>query len=122
VRHIENALVVNAGDALEFLSGGLYLATRHRVVKPPSDQRNIPRLGVFFFAQPDDDVKLVPFEESPVLQKVGITRRCLSAQAPTMDAWRKGRMGSYGKVQLKASSEEGVEEEIVNGVVVKHYN
>jgi isopenicillin N synthase-like dioxygenase len=30
VQHIENALVINAGDALEFLSGGFYKATIHR--------------------------------------------------------------------------------------------
>lgn len=30
VKHIDNALVINAGDALEFLSGGFYRATIHR--------------------------------------------------------------------------------------------
>jgi hypothetical protein len=70
----------------------------------------------------DDDVKLVPHEESPVLQKVGIARLCEPEDAPTMEAWRKGRTSTYGKVELKAGKEAGVEEEVVNGVVVKHYN
>ncbi|KAG6816818.1 hypothetical protein H0H87_002661 [Tephrocybe sp. NHM501043] len=122
VRHIENALVVNAGDVLEFLCGKYYPATRHRVAQPPADQRNVPRLGVFYFSMPDDEVKLVPFEDSPVLQKVGIIRLCDPEVAPTMKEWRQARTASYGKVALKPSGEKNVEEEVVNGVVVKHYN
>ncbi|KAG5649543.1 hypothetical protein H0H81_003156, partial [Sphagnurus paluster] len=114
--------VVNAGDALEFLCGGFYPATRHRVVQPPADQQKIPRLGVFYFVMPDDEKKLVPYDESPVLQKVGITRRCDPKNIPNMEEWRKARTASYGKVQLRAGDEQGVEEEVVNGVVVKHYN
>ncbi|KAG1867568.1 hypothetical protein C8R48DRAFT_772055 [Suillus tomentosus] len=92
VRHIENALVVNAGDSLDFLTGGYYKGTIHRVVKPPGDQENHPRLGVFYFAMPNDDIKLVPMAESPVLQRVGIQRRCIDSEAPTMEQWRKARI------------------------------
>ncbi|KAJ7025423.1 Clavaminate synthase-like protein [Mycena alexandri] len=122
IKHIENALVINAGDALEFLSGGYYRATIHRVVQPPVDQQNYTRLGLFYFCMTDDEVKLVPFSESPVLQRVGITPRFNDADAPTMEAWRKGRTSAYGQSQLKATSEGKVEEEVINGVVVKHYN
>ncbi|KAJ7672421.1 hypothetical protein DFH06DRAFT_1319843 [Mycena polygramma] len=121
IKHIENALVINAGDALEFLSGGYYKATIHRVVQPPADQQNYTRLGLFYFAMTDDAVKLAPLAESPVLQRVGIVRRCDDADAPTMEEWRKGRTSAYGQTQLKAS-EGNVEEEVINGVVVKHYN
>ena len=92
------------------------------MIQPPADQRDIPRLGVFYFAMAEDDVKLVPHEESPVLQKVGISRLCGLEDAPTMEAWRKARTTTYGKVELKVGKEAGVEEEVVNGVVVKHYN
>ncbi|KAF8068689.1 hypothetical protein FPV67DRAFT_1396300, partial [Lyophyllum atratum] len=71
VKHIENALVINAGDALEFLSGGFYRATIHRVVQPPEDQRKETRLGVFYFCMSDDDTKLVPFADSPAFTQVG---------------------------------------------------
>ncbi|OCH85893.1 Clavaminate synthase-like protein [Obba rivulosa] len=121
IRHIENAIVINAGDAMEFFSGGLYKATIHRVVQPPADQRGYTRLSLFYFAMPDDDVKLVPHSESPVLQRHGITRRFEDADAPTMEMWRKGRCSVYGQTQLP-KSENGVEEQMVNGVVVKHYN
>ncbi|KAF7367766.1 Clavaminate synthase-like protein [Mycena sanguinolenta] len=122
VRHMDNALVINAGDVLTFLCGGFYPATRHRVVQPPADQVGLPRLGVFYFSMANDDVKLVPHENSPVLQRVGIQRLCRDEDAPTMEEWRKNRTVAYGSSQLTAGQEKGVEEEIINGVVVKHYN
>ncbi|KAF8073922.1 hypothetical protein FPV67DRAFT_1666668 [Lyophyllum atratum] len=122
VKHIENAIVVNAGEALEFLSGRFYKGTIHRVVQPPIDQRGLTRLGVFFFALTNDAVKLVPLKESPVLQRVGITRRFEDEAAPTMGEWRKGRIAAYGQTSLKEGNEKGVEEELINGIVVRHYN
>ncbi|KAK7042536.1 Clavaminate synthase-like protein [Favolaschia claudopus] len=123
IKHIENAAVINAGDGMEFLSGGYYKATIHRVVQPPLDQRDRARLGIFYFGMTDDDVKLVPMLRSPVLKRVGIVRRFEDTDAPTMEGWRKGRTRGYGRSTLKASeNEEKVEEENVNGVMVKHYN
>ncbi|EED80272.1 predicted protein, partial [Postia placenta Mad-698-R] len=87
VKHVENAIVVNAGEAMEFLSGGYYKGTIHRVVQPPEDQRGYSRLGLIYFTLPDDDVKLVPFSKSPVLQREGIKRRFEDAEAPTMREW-----------------------------------
>lgn len=107
---------------MEFLSGGFYKATIHRVIQPPVDQRGYMRLGVFYFAIPDDDVRLVAVSGSPVLEKVGISRRFEENQAPTAEIWRKGRTAAYGKSQLQKGSEKGVEEELINGVLVKHYN
>ncbi|KZS93500.1 Clavaminate synthase-like protein [Sistotremastrum niveocremeum HHB9708] len=121
VKHIDNALVINAGDCLEFLSGGFYKATIHRVVQPPEDQRGYTRLGVFYFCIPDDEVKLVPFSESPVLQDQGIIRRFPDEAAPLVEAWRKARTRAYGQSELK-KTDQRTEEEIINGVVVKHYN
>ncbi|KAF8183014.1 hypothetical protein K438DRAFT_1908006 [Mycena galopus ATCC 62051] len=88
IKHIENAAVINAGDVMEFLSGGYYKATIH----------------------------------SPVLQRIGIVRACDDADAPTMEAWRRARTSAYGRSQLKASDAGNVEEEVINGVVVKHYS
>ncbi|KDQ59557.1 hypothetical protein JAAARDRAFT_625236 [Jaapia argillacea MUCL 33604] len=122
VRHIDNAVVIDTGDTMEFLSGGFFKPTVHRVVQPPRDQRPTNRLGVFYFGMPDDSVRLVPLAQSPVLERVGIERRFEDADAPTMDAWRTARTRSYGLVDLKKSEEKGVEEEIVTGIVVKHYN
>ncbi|KAJ7111481.1 Clavaminate synthase-like protein [Mycena epipterygia] len=136
VKHIENALariplcifvdvphslqVINAADTLELLSGGYYKATVHRVIQPPADQQNRTRLGVLYFCMTDDDVKLVPFSESPVLKRVGIIRRYEDNDAPTMEEWRKGRTSADGVIKLKATAEGKVEE--LNNGVVKHYN
>ncbi|PFH47634.1 hypothetical protein AMATHDRAFT_77105 [Amanita thiersii Skay4041] len=122
VKHLDNALVVNAGEAMEMLSGGFYKGTIHRVVQPPVDQRHLTRLGVFYFVLADDHVKLVPLQQSPVLQRIGIKRRCDDAVAPTMGQYRKGRIAAYGQSVLKPGKDKGVEEEVIGGVVVKHYN
>ncbi|TBU25818.1 Clavaminate synthase-like protein [Dichomitus squalens] len=120
VKHIPNALVINAGDGMEFLSGGYYKATIHRVVQPPVDQRGTTRVGAFYFAMTDDDVVLKPLAESPVLQRVGIVRRFEDENAPTTEQWRRARTSAYGQTELKRK--DNVEEEVINGVVVKHYN
>jgi isopenicillin N synthase-like dioxygenase len=114
--------VVNTGDAIDFLTGGYYKGTIHRVVQPPKDQRNCTRLGVFYFAMPNDDVKLIPMAESPVLQRDRFQRRHDDVEASTMEQWRRVRTRTYGHSELKNGKEKGVEEEIINGVVVKHYN
>jgi len=116
--------VINAGDSLEFLSGGFYKATIHRVVQPPPDQRNCTRLGVFYFVTPDDAVKLRPLLESPVLQRVGVHDR-FSGEGfvpPTVGMWSKARTSAYGQSELTKGEEDGTEEEVIGGVVVKHYN
>ncbi|KAF9264431.1 Clavaminate synthase-like protein [Marasmius fiardii PR-910] len=119
VKHLENALVINAGDAMEFISGGIYRATIHRVVQPPPDQRTAERLGVYYFCLTDDDVKLAPVVQDPR------DRRFESGKEPTMEVWRKERTSRYGQSELKQSTEAGreaVEEEMIGGVVVRHYN
>ena len=112
---------MNAGDGMDFLTGGYYTGTVHRVIQPPLDQQQFIRLGVFYFVMADGDVKLVPFRESPVLQRAGIHPRCDDSIAPTMLEWRRDRANGYGRSELKPSKEKGVEEEVVNGIVVKHY-
>ncbi|KAG6328008.1 hypothetical protein ID866_11082 [Astraeus odoratus] len=122
VRHVENALVVNAGEAMDFLTGGYYKGTIHRVVQPPPDQREHTRLCVFYFLMADGDVRLIPFRDSPVLQREGIIPRCDDSIAPTMLDWRRDRANAYGRADLKPGQENGVEEETIQGLTVKHYN
>ncbi|KAG2058139.1 Clavaminate synthase-like protein [Suillus hirtellus] len=122
VKHIENALLMNIGDSMEFLTGGFYKATIHRVVQPPIDQRGYTRLSMIYFSFLNDDVKLVPLMDSPVLQRVGVKRKCEDDVAPTMKAWRVARISAYGASDLQKGTEPGIEEEVLNGIVVKHYN
>jgi isopenicillin N synthase-like dioxygenase len=105
------------------LSGGYYKSAIHRVVQPPRDQRGHRRLGVFYFCYADDDVELEPLlAESPLLQRVGVKRRAEEGKAPLVGDWRKAHIASYGTTVLKKSSEEGIEEEELHGIRVKHYN
>ncbi|KAF5352048.1 hypothetical protein D9758_009408 [Tetrapyrgos nigripes] len=126
VKHVDNALIVNAGDGMEFLSGGYYRATVHRVVQPPQDQRNLPRLSIVYLGLANDDVKLAPLVDSPVLQRIGVKeygRFNSGAEIPTMEMWRKARTSTYGQNELKVSEKDkNVEEEIINGVLLRHYN
>ncbi|KAK1676038.1 gibberellin 2-oxidase [Colletotrichum godetiae] len=71
VEHQPHGLVVNFGDALARLTGGLFKATIHRVVQPPEDQRHLRRIGVIYFSRPADERELVPIEGSPLLQRLG---------------------------------------------------
>ncbi|KIK68323.1 hypothetical protein GYMLUDRAFT_256067 [Collybiopsis luxurians FD-317 M1] len=99
VKHMENAIVVNTGDALEFLSGGFYRATTHRVVQPPSDQRAYTRLGLFYFVLPREDLILKPLSDSPILKQTQsgwVNDRLRSVDPPTVEVWRKERIKSYG--------------------------
>ena len=113
--------VVNIGESLEMLSGGFYKATIHRVVQPPPDQRGHTRLGLFYFAYADADARLMPRTDSPVLQRVGITRKCRDEYAPTMRTYGAMRASMYGNSEVERK-ENGVDEQVVGGVVVKHYN
>ncbi|OSC99249.1 Clavaminate synthase-like protein [Trametes coccinea BRFM310] len=121
VKHLDNAVVVNIGDSMEFLSGGFYKGTIHRVRQPPRDQQGYPRVGVFYFASANEDVLLKPMVESPVLKRVGIIRRFDDEKAPTMDQYRKGRTAAYGLSTL-TKKDDVVEEQIIHGVPVRHYN
>ena len=35
-----DGLIVNIGDAMEFITGGYFKSSIHRVVGPPDDQKN----------------------------------------------------------------------------------
>ena len=113
--------VINIGDSLEYLSGGFYRATIHRVVQPPPSQQGYTRLGVFYFAMADDDVKLVPHLSA--VNPVWEGRKYEDKDAPTQEVYRRGRTAAYGKTALTKTGEDGkVEEEIINGVLIRHYN
>ncbi|KAF8586082.1 Clavaminate synthase-like protein [Ramaria rubella] len=123
IKHIDNALVINAGDSLEFLSGGYYKATIHRVVQPPPDQRHYNRFGIFYFALPDDNVRLNPRLDSPVLQRVGVSDRFKGDEfnPPVVKEYRQARASAYGQSEVKKGKQAGTEEQVLAGVLVKHY-
>lgn len=71
VKSEPGSIIVNIADALEFLSGGFLKSTVHRVVRPPSDQADKPRLGLIYFARPEAAVRMKPVK-SPLLERLGM--------------------------------------------------
>ncbi|EIN12439.1 Clavaminate synthase-like protein [Punctularia strigosozonata HHB-11173 SS5] len=124
VRHVPNALVLNLGDATHFLSGGYLKPTIHRVVSPPDpDQAKYRRLGVFYFAAYNPDVRLVPLTQSPVVASTGKTFFNEGRDAPTAWQWEKSRVRAYGQDGEKKRLDNGHEEEaMIGGEKVVHYN
>ncbi|KAI0126255.1 hypothetical protein BJ170DRAFT_726185 [Xylariales sp. AK1849] len=73
VQYKPHTLIVNVGQCLELLTGGLFKSTIHRVVTPPQDQKHSLRVGIFYFSRPNDDYVLEPFK-SPVLKKLAMDK------------------------------------------------
>ncbi|KAK0484528.1 hypothetical protein IW261DRAFT_1416481 [Armillaria novae-zelandiae] len=93
-----------------------FLKNRLRLQIPSPD-------GIWRWVKYMDNALLAPHTESLVLQRVGIKSQLkLGTVIPTMKQWRSSRVKSYGHVKLREGTEKGVEEEVVLGVVVKHYN
>ncbi|KAH9898993.1 Clavaminate synthase-like protein [Xylariomycetidae sp. FL2044] len=78
VKPVEGGITCNAADTLTFLTNGranrntgFIKSTIHRVVTPPKDQINTPRLGLLYFSRPGSRtlMKTVP---SPLLDRLGL--------------------------------------------------
>jgi len=78
--------MVNCCNALSALTGGYLKSSVHRVHTPPDDQAHINRLGVLFFAQPNNHVVLGPISNSPLLKRLGL--RMSSPNRTSRIRWR----------------------------------
>lgn len=133
VKHRDNALVINLGDAMHFLSGGYLKQTIHRVVAPPADQAHYTRLGIFYFALFNDDVSLEPLEnESEVVREAYKARKereggfwdvakSKGEKVPTAGDWERLRVKAYGQQHAK-KAEDGHDVEEIAGQKVTGYN
>ena len=68
-------------------------------------------------------MKLSPLLESPVLQRVGVSDRFKGDEfgSPMSVDFRKASISAYGQSEVKKGKQEGTEEQVIAGVVVKHY-
>ena len=113
---------------MDFLTGGEFKGTIHRVVQPPIDQQSLTRLGVFYFCMTDDDVRLTSLLKKYAHEKDGKAGESHDDNetdhqvAPTMRDWRRARTAAYGRSDLAKGKETNVEEESFHGIVVKHYS
>lgn len=68
---VDNGIICNVGDTLDFWSAGYFKSTIHRVIRPPEDQAHIHRLGLFYFVRPGNEVDIQP-APSPLLKRLGL--------------------------------------------------
>ncbi|KAK7972298.1 hypothetical protein PG988_006432 [Apiospora saccharicola] len=120
VRSQPEAVVVNIADALEFFSGGYLKSTIHRVVRPPPDQADKPRLSLIYFARPEANVVLKPVS-SPLLQRLGLQAQMETfTHDVTAEAWARARIAKDHKFRVgEVKTREG---EIIAGVSQKFYD
>ena len=68
----DDEFVVNVGEALTFLSGGVVRATKHRVIGPPADQvTGSERTSLAFFQLPNWNAKLWPARAEGMDEGIG---------------------------------------------------
>ncbi|THV74728.1 putative 1-aminocyclopropane-1-carboxylate oxidase [Aureobasidium pullulans] len=120
VKSFEDTIIVNVADALEFLSGGYLKSTVHRVIRPPPDQADKPRLGLIYFARPEADVELAPVE-SPLLQRLGLKSSTEDVpRGVTAEGWARARIAKDHR--FRTGLDERREGEIIAGVHQKFYD
>ncbi|KAM0332521.1 hypothetical protein ACHAQA_002804 [Verticillium albo-atrum] len=126
VRPQTDALTVNIADALQFLTNGYLKSSIHRVVAPPRDQAHIDRLGVLYMVRIEDDTDLVPVQESPVLQRLGLLEnKTVDGDGKPVKAgeWVRQRVvKNLGATSTAKGDNEENDVEIVKGVKVKYYD
>lgn len=91
VGHTPNGLIVNIGDAMEFITGGYFKSSIHRVVSPPDDQKNYRRLVLIYFSKPKESAILDPEPlRSPKLKRLGYNKP---------DEWEKIDFAAWNKMK-----------------------
>ncbi|CAO2658167.1 Nn.00g074270.m01.CDS01 [Neocucurbitaria sp. VM-36] len=94
VKPVEGGITCNAADTLTFLTKGFIKSTIHRVVTPPKDQINIPRLGLLYFSRPGDKTPMRPVP-SPLLDRLGLISeedKDLTRSVPTGTEYVRARV------------------------------
>ncbi|KAH7377019.1 flavonol synthase [Plectosphaerella cucumerina] len=118
---IDGSLTVNTCDALSFLTGGYIKSTIHRVAVPPKDQRHVDRLGLLYFARPQNDLVLRTID-SPLLRREGYTQNEFEAgghRIPTMGEFT--RLKQTWQQQKGKSWQDSEGQEILPGFTGKSF-
>jgi len=131
VKPQDATLTVNICDALAALTGGYFKSSIHRVHSPPDDQAHIDRLGVLYFARPNNDVILEPIKDSPLLKRLNIKSNDFTALNTKMSVkdWVKVRQiqqqrrNKVAKITMDGKYEYSEKDmEIIPGLAAKIYN
>ncbi|KAI0838401.1 Clavaminate synthase-like protein [Hypoxylon sp. FL0890] len=104
VKPQDGTITINTCDALTALTGGLIKSSVHRVHAPPADQAHIDRLGVLYFARPNNHVVLDPIQNSPLLNRLGLTSNAFTelGQHLTTEQWVKVRQTQQQRPRASA--------------------
>ena len=130
VKPQDETITINICDALSALTGGYLKSSVHRVHAPPDDQAHIDRLGVLYFARPNNHVVLDPIKNSPLMQRLGLTENVFTklGQHLTMEEWVKARQTQQQrrtqapKIEGKSYQYKDKELEIIPGLNAQVYN
>ncbi|KAK5136869.1 hypothetical protein LTR08_001791 [Meristemomyces frigidus] len=122
-------ITVNLADAISALTGGYLLSSVHRVHAPPEDQSQVDRLGVLYFARPNNDVVLDPIANSPTMQRLGLVSNEFTelGQHLTMEQWVKVRQTQQQrptkapKIDAQKYEYAAKDMEIIPGLQAKTY-
>ncbi|KAJ7882831.1 hypothetical protein B0H13DRAFT_925531 [Mycena leptocephala] len=117
VKHKDGALVINIGDQLAFMSGGILKGTMHRVIRPPPDQVHLRRLCVFHFAH---FIRGIPLDLLPSEKVHKEGHKIFENEIPTTDQWETARIKSYGTATLIKGQDFDIE--YIAGLQVRHYH
>ncbi|KAF8209447.1 hypothetical protein K438DRAFT_1904139 [Mycena galopus ATCC 62051] len=117
VKHKDGALVINIGDQLSFMSGGILKGTMHRVVRPPPDQAHLRRLGVFHFAH---FIRGIPLDLLPSEKVHKEGHKVFEGEIPTTEQWEMTRIKSYGTGTFIKGEEFDIE--FIAGLQIRHYH
>ncbi|KAF2166028.1 hypothetical protein M409DRAFT_66921 [Zasmidium cellare ATCC 36951] len=126
VPYKSGALVINIGDTLEIVSGGHFKATRHRVFKPPVDQRNSDRLSLVLFNSSVGDLRMSPVASSPLIQREGCVeeqgvykefkeRTAAGKLVPTNREWREIQIATATDPTDTVRNRVGADQVLIDG-------
>lgn len=97
VGHRPHSLIVNIGDAMEFITGGYFKSTIHRVVAPPDEQRKFRRMVLIYFNEPNLTTLLDPEAlSSPKLKRLGYSKP-KEWDEISFAQWGQGKRNLFGK-------------------------
>ncbi|KAK3376196.1 hypothetical protein B0T24DRAFT_591877 [Lasiosphaeria ovina] len=131
VKPQDATITINTCDALTALTGGLIKSSIHRVHAPPADQSTVDRLGLLYFARPNNHVVLDPIQNSPLLNRLGLTTNAFTelGQHLTTEEWVIVRQSQQQRRKVEAKILPGgkyeyneKDLEIIPGLTAKIYN
>ncbi|AOA60621.1 Hypothetical protein PP7435_CHR1-1569 [Komagataella phaffii CBS 7435] len=97
VSHKPDSLVVNVGDGFEFLSGGYFKSSIHRVHSPVEEQKGETRFQIIYFVDPDRSLVIDPETiNSPKLNRLGY-HKPKEWEKITFDQWNDNKGRLFGK-------------------------